>query len=156
MLVCPLAWLLLHIHSQAWEKTLGISIRDASHAESYEPRQLADQITTTSNSIRRIGFIGLGAMGFGMATNLIKSNFCVIGYDVWLRTLHMLIFHTVCLWIYGIFYYRFTSWHDIDYSDLNWFFLRISVVAFTLGITCWYDELVQHSGFCILLFLYRY
>lgn len=72
---------------KAWEKTLGISIRDASHAESYEPQQLADQITTTSNSIRRIGFIGLGAMGFGMATNLIKSNFCVIGYDVYKPTL---------------------------------------------------------------------
>ena len=29
-----------------------------------------------------IGFVGLGAMGFGMATNLIKQGYPVKGYDV--------------------------------------------------------------------------
>lgn len=29
-----------------------------------------------------IGFVGLGAMGFGMATNLVKQGYPVTGYDV--------------------------------------------------------------------------
>jgi 3-hydroxyisobutyrate dehydrogenase len=29
-----------------------------------------------------IGFVGLGAMGFGMATNLVKQGYSVKGYDV--------------------------------------------------------------------------
>jgi 3-hydroxyisobutyrate dehydrogenase len=29
-----------------------------------------------------IGFVGLGAMGFGMATNLVKEGYPVHGYDV--------------------------------------------------------------------------
>jgi 3-hydroxyisobutyrate dehydrogenase-like beta-hydroxyacid dehydrogenase len=38
-----------------------------------------------SKSAKRIGFIGLGAMGFGMASHLLKSGFYVVAYDV--RTL---------------------------------------------------------------------
>lgn len=34
-----------------------------------------------------IGFCGLGAMGFGMATHLIKSGYSVTGFDVWAPTL---------------------------------------------------------------------
>lgn len=34
-----------------------------------------------------IAFIGLGAMGFGMATNLIKRGYSVTGFDVWGPTL---------------------------------------------------------------------
>ncbi|KAF1958922.1 oxidoreductase-like protein [Byssothecium circinans] len=34
-----------------------------------------------------IGFCGLGAMGFGMATHLIKSGYSVTGFDVWKPTL---------------------------------------------------------------------
>jgi 3-hydroxyisobutyrate dehydrogenase len=34
-----------------------------------------------------IGFCGLGAMGFGMATHLIKSGYPVTGFDVWPPTL---------------------------------------------------------------------
>jgi 3-hydroxyisobutyrate dehydrogenase len=34
-----------------------------------------------------IGFAGLGAMGFGMATHLIKSGYSVTGFDVWQPTL---------------------------------------------------------------------
>ncbi|CBX94574.1 hypothetical protein IAQ61_009590 [Plenodomus lingam] len=30
-----------------------------------------------------IGFCGLGAMGFGMATNLVKQGYSVTGFDVW-------------------------------------------------------------------------
>lgn len=34
-----------------------------------------------------VSFIGLGAMGFGMATNLVKQGFPVTGFDVWGPTL---------------------------------------------------------------------
>ncbi|KAI0842411.1 NAD binding domain of 6-phosphogluconate dehydrogenase-domain-containing protein [Hypoxylon sp. FL0890] len=34
-----------------------------------------------------ISFIGLGAMGFGMATNLVKRGYRVTGFDVWQPTL---------------------------------------------------------------------
>lgn len=34
-----------------------------------------------------ISFIGLGAMGFGMATHLIKQGYSVTGFDVWQPTL---------------------------------------------------------------------
>lgn len=34
-----------------------------------------------------VAFIGLGAMGFGMATNLIKEGYPVTGFDVWGPTL---------------------------------------------------------------------
>jgi 3-hydroxyisobutyrate dehydrogenase len=29
-----------------------------------------------------IGFVGLGAMGFGMATNLVREGYPVVGFDV--------------------------------------------------------------------------
>lgn len=67
---------------QVWEKLVGANIQDAVSAELYSPEQLASQIVAKSTAVNRIGFIGLGAMGFGMATQLLKSNFCVIGYDV--------------------------------------------------------------------------
>ncbi|RDW74934.1 hypothetical protein BP6252_06076 [Coleophoma cylindrospora] len=34
-----------------------------------------------------VGFIGLGAMGFGMATHLVKAGYPVNGFDVWAPTL---------------------------------------------------------------------
>jgi phosphoglycerate dehydrogenase-like enzyme len=67
---------------QVWEKVFGVSITGAANEEIYSPEQLAKQITAMSSTVNRIGFIGLGAMGFGMATNLLSSNFCVLGYDV--------------------------------------------------------------------------
>ncbi|KAB5524318.1 hypothetical protein DKX38_022067 [Salix brachista] len=70
-----------------WGKLLGANIQDAASAELYEPEQLARQIIAKSTVVKRIGFIGLGAMGFGMATHLLKSNFCVVGYDVYKPTL---------------------------------------------------------------------
>ncbi|KAJ4961675.1 hypothetical protein NE237_021585 [Protea cynaroides] len=72
---------------KVWETVLEMSITDASNAESYSPEQLADEVIVASDSVKRIGFIGLGAMGFGMATQLLKSKFCVLGYDVYKPTL---------------------------------------------------------------------
>ncbi|KAB5524568.1 hypothetical protein DKX38_022317 [Salix brachista] len=70
-----------------WGKLPGANIQDAASAELYEPEQLARQIIAKSTVVKRIGFIGLGAMGFGMSTHLLKSNFCVVGYDVYKPTL---------------------------------------------------------------------
>ena len=38
--------------------------------------------TITPNEVDKVGFIGLGAMGLGMATSLVKAGFHVCGYDV--------------------------------------------------------------------------
>ncbi|XP_057973256.1 uncharacterized protein LOC131161483 [Malania oleifera] len=72
---------------KVWEKVYGVPITDAVNAETYSPEQLKDQIIAESKTVNRIGFIGLGAMGFGMATHLLRSNFCVLGYDVYKPTL---------------------------------------------------------------------
>jgi UDP-N-acetyl-D-mannosaminuronate dehydrogenase len=50
--------------------------------DGYSPEQIAQEIVAISNTVEHIGFIGLGAMGFGMATQLIKSNYRVCGFDV--------------------------------------------------------------------------
>ncbi|KAJ4713548.1 ketose-bisphosphate aldolase class-II family protein [Melia azedarach] len=72
---------------KVWEKVMGVNITAAANSELYNPEQIAKQITADSNTVRRVGFIGLGAMGFGMATHLIKSKFSVVGYDVYRPTL---------------------------------------------------------------------
>ncbi|GFY95419.1 ketose-bisphosphate aldolase class-II family protein [Actinidia rufa] len=72
---------------KAWEKVYGVNITAAANEGTYSPEQLGNQLTAEANSVNRIGFIGLGAMGFGMATQLLKSNFCVLGYDVYHPTL---------------------------------------------------------------------
>lgn len=78
------SWWYIHwtIMVQVWENVLGVNITDAANLEAYKPEELAKQITAKSNSVTRVGFIGLGAMGFGMATHLLRSNFTVVGYDV--------------------------------------------------------------------------
>uniref|UniRef100_A0A2P2JJM3 Uncharacterized protein LOC100779987 isoform X2 n=1 Tax=Rhizophora mucronata TaxID=61149 RepID=A0A2P2JJM3_RHIMU len=72
---------------KVWEKLLGVHLQEAASAELYSPEQLASQIIANSISVKRVGFIGLGAMGFGMATQLLKSQFCVLGYDAYKPTL---------------------------------------------------------------------
>ncbi|XP_044465929.1 uncharacterized protein LOC123196112 isoform X2 [Mangifera indica] len=71
---------------KVWEKVMGVNITDAVNQEAYDPEQLAQQIIAKSNNVKRVGFIGLGAMGFGMATHLLKF-FSVVGYDVYKPTL---------------------------------------------------------------------
>ena len=41
----------------------------------------------TTNEKQVIGFVGLGAMGTGMATSLVKAGFQVKGYDIDLAAL---------------------------------------------------------------------
>ena len=59
-----------------------MKVSDAANADAYKPEQLASEVITASESRKQVAFIGLGAMGFGMATQLVKSNFSVYGYDV--------------------------------------------------------------------------
>ncbi|KAI6683528.1 hypothetical protein NL676_029441, partial [Syzygium grande] len=70
-----------------WEEVYGVNIISAANEEKYFPEQLAEEIAANSDTVGRIGFIGLGAMGFGMATHLAKSNYCVSGFDVYKPTL---------------------------------------------------------------------
>ncbi|OIW03590.1 hypothetical protein TanjilG_05134 [Lupinus angustifolius] len=72
---------------KVWESIYGVKFSDAANADAYSPEKLASEITADSKSVRRVGFIGLGAMGFGMATHLLSSNFSVVGYDVYKPTL---------------------------------------------------------------------
>ncbi|XP_057547282.1 uncharacterized protein LOC130825855 isoform X2 [Amaranthus tricolor] len=68
---------------KVWEKVLGIKLEDAANEETYNPLELARVLDSRSKVVNRVGFIGLGAMGFGMATHLLRSNFTVVGYDVY-------------------------------------------------------------------------
>lgn len=72
---------------KVWENTFGVDIREAASQNSYDPGNLAYQFTKTSRVVKKIGFIGLGAMGFGMATHLLGSGFSVAAYDVFKPTL---------------------------------------------------------------------
>ncbi|KAL2127137.1 hypothetical protein VTI74DRAFT_11268 [Chaetomium olivicolor] len=47
----------------------------------------AHRTDTMANDKPPIAFIGLGAMGFGMATHLVKQGYAVTGFDVWQPTL---------------------------------------------------------------------
>jgi NAD binding domain of 6-phosphogluconate dehydrogenase len=50
-----------------------------------QAKVLSDAITpsVTPLEISKVGFIGLGAMGIGMATSLVKAGYHVCGYDVY-------------------------------------------------------------------------
>jgi len=50
-----------------------------------KPQPASDKLTpsVTPLEITKIGFVGLGAMGIGMATSLVKASFPVCGYDVY-------------------------------------------------------------------------
>ncbi|XP_078159661.1 ketose-bisphosphate aldolase class-II family protein isoform X2 [Carex rostrata] len=73
--------------TKAYEQIYGMNIRDAMNQPSYDPSELAQELTATAKGVQKIGFIGLGAMGFGMASHLLKSGFSVIAYDVYKPTL---------------------------------------------------------------------
>lgn len=75
---------------QVWEQSYGVNIIDAASQQIYDASKLADQLVMASKTVKRVGFIGLGAMGFGMASHLLKSGFSVTAYDV--RTLLLLTF----------------------------------------------------------------
>jgi 3-hydroxyisobutyrate dehydrogenase-like beta-hydroxyacid dehydrogenase len=72
---------------KVWEASFGVNIVDAASQQIYDASKLADQLVMESKSAKRIGFIGLGAMGFGMASHLLKSGFYVVAYDVYKPTM---------------------------------------------------------------------
>ncbi|GMH14095.1 hypothetical protein Nepgr_015936 [Nepenthes gracilis] len=72
---------------KVWENVLGVKLHDAANGKTYNPEEIASQMVARSKSVNRVAFIGLGAMGFGMATHLLKSKFTVLGYDVYTPTL---------------------------------------------------------------------
>lgn len=80
--ICVRIW---NFAFQVWEASFGVNIVDAASQQIYDASKLADQLVVESKEAKRIGFIGLGAMGFGMASHLLKSGFYVVAYDV--RTL---------------------------------------------------------------------
>jgi 3-hydroxyisobutyrate dehydrogenase-like beta-hydroxyacid dehydrogenase len=58
----------------------GSSVHDATKKEEATNDRLTP--TVTPNEIKKVGFVGLGAMGIGMATSLVKGGFHVSGYDI--------------------------------------------------------------------------
>ncbi|KAK8455261.1 hypothetical protein SEVIR_4G115300v4 [Setaria viridis] len=72
---------------KVWEASFGVNIVDAASQQIYDASKLADQLVMESKAAKRIGFIGLGAMGFGMASHLLKSGFHVVAYDVYKPTM---------------------------------------------------------------------
>ena len=91
-LILTLVYFVMHPsnYCQVWENVFGVNLTAAANADIYNPQELGNQIKTKSNTVKRIGFIGLGAMGFGMATSLLKSNYCVLGFDV-IHPFHLLL-----------------------------------------------------------------
>ncbi|GJN29092.1 hypothetical protein PR202_gb17285 [Eleusine coracana subsp. coracana] len=72
---------------KVWEEAFGVNIIDAASQQIYDASKLADHLVMESKTAKRIGFIGLGAMGFGMASHLLKSGFSVVAYDVYKPTM---------------------------------------------------------------------
>ncbi|KQK18686.1 hypothetical protein BRADI_1g44060v3 [Brachypodium distachyon] len=72
---------------KVWEQLFGVNIIDAASQPIYDASKLADQLVVASKEAKKVGFIGLGAMGFGMASHLLKSGFSVTAYDVYKPTL---------------------------------------------------------------------
>ncbi|KAK3128896.1 hypothetical protein QOZ80_6BG0467940 [Eleusine coracana subsp. coracana] len=72
---------------KVWEEAFGVNIIDAASQQIYDASKLADHVVMESKTAKRIGFIGLGAMGFGMASHLLKSGFSVVAYDVYKPTM---------------------------------------------------------------------
>lgn len=73
---------IIKLHLQVWEQSFGVNIIDAASQQIYDASKLADQLVMACKTAKTIGFIGLGAMGFGMASHLLKSGFSIIAYDV--------------------------------------------------------------------------
>lgn len=65
-----------------WEKTMNISVAapKAPLEELHTPQQ---RIVQAAEKPKKVAFIGLGAMGFGMASWLLKEKFTVCGFDVY-------------------------------------------------------------------------
>ena len=73
---------------QIWEKTMGVSVVTPVTQGFAKGEATQEQAVKNPVVPHRVAFIGLGAMGFGMASWLIHEKFTVCGYDVstWTRS----------------------------------------------------------------------
>ena len=67
---------------KVWEKTAGVKVIAAAKYDHETFSQKAENIVKEAPSVQHVGFIGLGAMGFGMASTLLREKFIVCGFDV--------------------------------------------------------------------------
>lgn len=74
------------VHSENGEQTFSVYVREVARQQSYNPVELANVVVNKSKVVHRLGFIGLGAMGFGMAAHLLNSDFTVHAFDVYKPT----------------------------------------------------------------------
>lgn len=73
---------------KVWEKTAGISVVASSMDGGKGYLDGKDrEFIKGAIKVQRVGFIGLGAMGFGMAATLLDKEFEVCGFDVYGPTL---------------------------------------------------------------------
>lgn len=72
---------------QIWDKTVGVSVASpVTEGNTATKEQALQQRVDESPMPQRVAFIGLGAMGFGMASWLVRKKFTVCGFDVSLQT----------------------------------------------------------------------
>lgn len=115
-------WLFKHAFCcKIWEKTANVKVIAAAKNDRDTFAQKAENITKEAPSVQNVGFIGLGAMGFGMASTLLREKFTVCGFDVrrmikWLIFLYMnynsyemILQRVICLWKGNFFSFWFIT-----------------------------------------------
>lgn len=81
---------------QIWDKTMGVSVASpVTEGNTATKEQTVEQIVDESPMPQRVAFIGLGAMGFGMASWLVQEKFTVCGFDVSTQTSSLASFGSV-------------------------------------------------------------
>lgn len=68
-----------HVFDQIYEKTMGLSVVTPVEVSKSDEQKIMDGSLVVPD---RVAFIGLGAMGFGMASWLVHEKYTVCGYDV--------------------------------------------------------------------------
>ncbi|KAJ7538401.1 hypothetical protein O6H91_11G046500 [Diphasiastrum complanatum] len=72
-----------HALVKIWHKVAGIQVTNAASAMKSDTSACVGEIQNPASKPEHIAFIGLGAMGCGMATWLVHEKFSVCGYDVY-------------------------------------------------------------------------
>lgn len=75
---------------------MGVSVASpVTEGNTATKEQTVEQIVDESSRPQRVAFIGLGAMGFGMASWLVQEKFTVCGFDVSTQTRSLASFGSV-------------------------------------------------------------
>ncbi|KAI5066263.1 hypothetical protein GOP47_0018887 [Adiantum capillus-veneris] len=72
---------------KVWERVAGRKITECLKNKQGSFSRKAEEIFEGAKKVESVGFIGLGAMGFGMASTLVQKKFTVCGFDVYEPTL---------------------------------------------------------------------